>query len=190
MKDKKTWDFWLLFFFFISFIGWLWEVALYLFLDGSFINRGFLMGPLLPVYGTGALLFSFCFSRFSRRPALLFVLCSLSGTLLEYLCSLFTEKLWGVRFWDYSSFPLQFQGRICLWCSLLFGVGGLLLFYVLLPAFTRLFEKISPGVRFLLCLVLCFFAAFDLVFSLSLPQWGRDVAYAVWLQFLSPTSTH
>lgn len=180
MHTEKPWDFWLLFFFFTAHLGWLWEVVLYAFLEKRFVNRGFLMGPLLPIYGLGALLFVLLFSRFRKRPFLLFFLCLLFGTVLEYLCGFFTEVFWDVRFWDYSSFSFQLHGRICLLCSLLFGLGGLLVFYALLPFFEKIFYRISSGMRFLICLVLCFFVAFDLVFTMALPDWGKGVAYAVW----------
>lgn len=146
-------------FYFLLFciIGWLYEVALAFHYGHGFVNRGFLFGPYLPLYGFGALLLigclqnlmkkPVCIGKISVTPLIVFVLVVLITTAVEYAASVILELLFHTRWWDYSTYAYQLHGRICLSASLRFGVGGIVFLYVLLPLFSRLFHKIPEKAR-------------------------------------------
>lgn len=110
-----------------GFCGWLWESVLYTVLSGKFDNRGFLYGPLCPIYGFGANIAAALFEPFIGSPFKLFFVCMISSAILEYLTSFVLEKFFGARWWDYSTIPLNIHGRICLSCSIAFGLAGVIL---------------------------------------------------------------
>ena len=121
----------ILLFFIYGFIGWLWEIILTLFEYKKFINRGFLIGPLLPIYGCGGLIGTLLFTNlYNNSPLnivpkiiLVFIMTSIICSILEYFTSWLMEKLFHNRWWDYSKMKYNLNGRICLLCSLGFGAG-------------------------------------------------------------------
>ena len=89
-------DYYVLLFFILAFVGWLWEVALFFFTEHAFINRGVYRGPYLPIYGAGGLILVFCLRRLGRRPVCVFLLSMGACSVLEYLTSFFLELRWGI----------------------------------------------------------------------------------------------
>ncbi|MBD5474906.1 MAG: putative ABC transporter permease [Lachnospiraceae bacterium] len=157
--------------------GWLWEGFLYLFKDDTYVNRGFLTGPWLPIYGTGAVMLEILFHRWRDRPVLIFVSSMLLCTALEYLSGWYLELTWGVKWWDYSDMPWNLHGRICVLSSVLFGLGGMLLVWVVSPLFYSLYRRVPVRVRIGLgVLVLCLFAA-DAAYSAMRPHAGAGITY-------------
>ena len=141
---EKILDLILLFFVF-SFVGWCIEVVLKYRQYHRFINRGFLAGPWLPIYGSGAVLITLAMRFVSRWDdgygttfAVSFFLCGA----LEYGASWFMEKRFHARWWDYSQKPMNLHGRVWIGNLILFGLGGVLIFKILdpllLPQFARL----------------------------------------------------
>ena len=150
MKIKPTSDrfyFYVLFFFITGFAGWLWEVLLFLVTEHVFINRGVYEGPYLPIYGFGGLLLCMLLRRLKRRPLSVFVLSTAICTVLEYLTSLFLERKWGVRWWDYSGHFLNLNGRVCLLGAVVFGLGGTALVCLFLPFYEKLYNRIPDKWR-------------------------------------------
>jgi uncharacterized membrane protein len=88
--------------------------------ERRFINRGFLIGPYCPIYGVGGLVF-LCAGIFIENPFMLFLLGGTIACILEYFTSYIMEKLFKARWWDYSDWPLNLNGRICLYGFLAFG---------------------------------------------------------------------
>lgn len=157
--------------------GWLWEGFLYLFKDDTYVNRGFLTGPWLPIYGTGAVMLEILFHKWRDRPVLIFVSSMLLCTALEYLSGWYLELTWGVKWWDYSDMPWNLHGRICVLSSALFGLGGMLLVWVVSPLFYSLYRRVPVRVRIGLgVLVLCLFAA-DAAYSAMRPHAGAGITY-------------
>lgn len=111
-------------FFAYSFFGWVIEVSEKAIKQNKFINRGFLNGPVCPVYGIGMLLMTVCLKPLWDQFLLLFFGCVIIGTVLEYGTALLLEKVTHIRWWNYEEQPLNFQGRICLASSLLWGFAG------------------------------------------------------------------
>lgn len=157
--------------------GWLWEGFLYLFKDDTYVNRGFLTGPWLPIYGTGAVMLEILFHKWRDRPVLIFVSSMLLCTVLEYLSGWYLELTWGVKWWDYSDMPWNLHGRICVLSSALFGLGGMLLVWVVSPLFSSLYRRVPVRVRIGLgVLILCLFAA-DAAYSAMRPHAGAGITY-------------
>lgn len=157
--------------------GWLWEGFLFLFKDDTYVNRGFLTGPWLPIYGTGAVMLEILFHRWRDRPVRSFVSSMLLCTALEYLSGWYLELTWGVKWWDYSDMPWNLHGRICVLSSVLFGLGGMLLVWVVCPLFYSLYRRVPVRVRIGLgVLILCLFAA-DAAYSAMRPHAGAGITY-------------
>lgn len=128
-------------FVFYSFIGWIYETLLCSIAQKKWVNRGFLNGPVCPIYGFGALLILFAFAGSSLRVIPLFLSSGVLACTLEYLTSYAMEKLFHARWWDYSNRRFQLNGRICLEGFLVFGLLGVLLVRVIHPLLTRLVDR-------------------------------------------------
>lgn len=118
---------WVLFFFIYSFIGWVWESCYVSVRKRRWVNRGFMHGPMLPLYGSGALTVLISTIGVRDNPALIFLLGMLAATLLEYITGLAMERLFHVRYWDYSGQKLNLHGFICVSSSLCWGCFSVLL---------------------------------------------------------------
>ena len=94
---------------------------------GEFINRGFLIGPYCPIYGSGALLLTFLLNRYVNDKLVLFVMSIVVCSILEYVTSYIMEKIFHIRWWDYSNYKLNINGRVCLNNIALFGLAGVLI---------------------------------------------------------------
>ena len=181
MMRKKTtheFDYYVLLFFGMAFIGWLWEVGLYLVTEHAFVNRGVYRGPYLPIYGTGGLLLCLLLRSLRRRPVMVFFLSMALCSGLEYVTSLLLERRWGIRWWDYSGHFLNLNGRICLLGALVFGLGGTVLVCLLLPLFERLYGRIAKKWRIALCLLLLLVFIADATYCAVRPNTGRGISWS------------
>ena len=175
MKVDFLYCVWL--FFLLSIFGWLWEGFLYLFKDDIYVNRGFMTGPWLPIYGMGGIMLELLFHKWRDRPFVIFVSSMVLCTALEYLAGWYLELTWGVKWWDYSNMPWNLHGRICFYSSLLFGVGGMLLVWAVSPLFYSLYRKIPVKVRVLLGLLAIAVFAADAAYSAIVPHAGEGITY-------------
>ena len=140
-----------LLFFIYSFIGWIWEEIITFIQYKRIINRGFLIGPLLPIYGSGGLIATLFFEKIYVNSGLnlipniilIFIGTLILCSMLEYFTSWLMEKLFNNRWWDYSNMKFNLNGRICLLCSLGFGFGCTLALTVINPLLRRLIDKIN-----------------------------------------------
>lgn len=137
---------WFLLFLLYSFLGWTAETLFCSIPKGRFVERGFLRGPVCPIYGTGALLVLLLLAPWTGHPVLVFLLGAVLTSVLEYVTSFLMELLFHTRWWDYSNRPWNLNGRICLRNSLLFGVMGLALTLWIHPLFRSLVDRIPPAV--------------------------------------------
>lgn len=154
-----------LFFMIYSFIGWLCESIYCSFLAGHAINRGFLSGPVCPVYGFGGLLVIGTLYPLRNNLLLLFAAAMLLTSVLEYLTALALEKIFHTKYWDYSNQFLNLQGRVCLWNSLLFGAMSVIGVTLIHPALLTLIMRIHPPVRALIAILMLFLIALDTALS-------------------------
>lgn len=117
-----------------SFIGWLYESTVCALANyGHFANSGFLLGPCCPIYGVGALA---CWLLLRNIPSVTvqFLAAALLCSMIEYSVGALLERLTDARFWDYSEFPLDINGRACLYGALLFGAGAVAICRLAEPA--------------------------------------------------------
>lgn len=120
---------WLLFFFIYCFLGWCWESAYVSVKQKHWVNRGFLNGPFLPIYGSGALAVLVATLPVREYPALVYVFGLIGATLLELVTGICMERLFHVRYWDYSNQKFNFKGHICLTSSIAWGFFSLAMIY-------------------------------------------------------------
>lgn len=152
-------------FYIFSFFGWIYECTFVSIRDRKFINRGFLTGPLLPLYGTGATLVYVMLLPFEPHPSLVFILGMVIATTAEYIAALVLEKLTHAKWWDYSNEPYNFQGRVALIPSMFWGFLSIFLFDFLEPFVIKIINLI-PGKegKYLLSAALVLSAA-DLIYT-------------------------
>ena len=122
-----TFSTWLLFFYFYCFLGWVWETCYVSVLKARWVNRGFMRGPFLPIYGSGAIVVLIFTLPFRTNAWLVFVVGMTSATLLEYFTGAAMEKMFHVRYWDYSRQRLNLNGHICVTSSLAWGCFSVIL---------------------------------------------------------------
>ena len=152
-------------FMFYSLIGWIIEVFDQLYRQKKFINRGFLIGPYCPVHGVGALLMLLLLKRFSNNILLLFMISILICTILEYLTSFLLEKFFKARWWDYSDYKFNLNGRVCLQNSLFFGLAGVTIVKFANPMLMNLLISIEPNIINIIFFSLFIIFAIDLLVS-------------------------
>jgi len=122
-----TFSTWLFFFYFYCFLGWIWETCYVSVLKAKWVNRGFMRGPFLPIYGSGAIVVLIFTLPFRTNAGLVFVVGMVSATVLEYFTGVVMERMFHVRYWDYSNQHMNLNGHICLTSSLAWGVFSVLL---------------------------------------------------------------
>lgn len=143
-----------LFFILCSFSGWIYEVLVGIFeTQVGYVNRGFLFGPYLPIYGFGGLILLFLLAPIRNRRIsigilpislfLVFLFAMFITTVLELFGSYIMEIMMGDWLWDYGHYFLNFQGRIALWSSVKFGIGGVIILYIMEPAFKAVVNRVN-----------------------------------------------
>lgn len=121
---------WMLFFYIYCFFGWIIESTYVSVCTGNWVNRGFMRGPVIPIYGTGAIIILFAVIPFRTSPILVFILGTIAASVLEFVTGFVMERIYKVRYWDYSDKPFNLCGYICLFNSLCWGVLSILLIYL------------------------------------------------------------
>lgn len=163
----------LLFFFLVyCFIGWIIESTWVSLHQKRFVNRGFMRGPVIPIYGFGAMTLLLVGTPFLKWPVAVFFGGLLACSLLEYVTGALMEAIFKVRYWDYSDKPFNINGHVCLFTSVCWGLLALAEDYVmhkpierfckLLTLKEQLLFVVVLGTIFVVDLTLSFKAAFDL----------------------------
>lgn len=134
---------WLLIFYIYCFCGWVFESAVVSVQQKRPVNRGFLRGPMLPIYGFGATIMLHVSLPLAGHPVQIYFAGMVVATAFEYVVGVVMEAIFKVKYWDYSEHRFQFQGRICLQSSLAWGVLSVLLVYVLHPPVEYLLEQFN-----------------------------------------------
>ncbi len=153
-------DSWLLIFFAYCFLGWVWETCYVSFKDRKFANRGFLYGPFLPIYGFGAITIIFCTLGVRDSLIGIYFLGTISVTILELITGIIMEKLFTVRYWDYSYKKYHYKGYICLSSTIAWGFFAILLVnYVNQPIETFILGINDQTKGYLSTFILIYFTA-------------------------------
>lgn len=163
-------------FFIASIIGWSFEVIMHIIEHGEFVKRGVLQGPWLPIYGYGCLLILTILHKFRKKPLQEFILIIVLCGLVEYFTAVYLEYVFnGTKWWDYSGYFLNIQGRVCAEGLLVFGIGGIILVYILAPLIDNILQKINPKkLAIICCSLLCLFI-FDHIYSHYHPNEGKGI---------------
>lgn len=163
-------------FFIFCFVGWVWEVSLAFISEDMFVNRGTLHGPWLPIYGTGGVIILVLLKKLREKPALEFVAAMVLCGCLEYFSSWYLEMTHdGQRWWDYTGYFLNINGRICAEGLLTFGLGGLAIVYLLAPALDNLLSRIDARKLGIVAAVLLVLYCADQVYSAQHPNVGAGI---------------
>jgi uncharacterized membrane protein len=147
-----------------SLIGWIWETPYVSFQEKKYVNRGFLKGPYIPIYGYACLTIILSMGVFDSINNSVFLIViqilfiSIISAVWEYFTSLGLEIAFKTRWWDYSNRKFNLHGRVALDYTLLFGVGGYLLWRFVNPIFESLYSKLEPN--YLLIFLLSFYSIY------------------------------
>lgn len=161
-----TLEHYFLWFLFYSFVGWMYESILVSCQQHRLVNRGFLNGPLCPIYGTGAILGVAILGNV-RNPIIIFLISMVGATILEYTTSWVMERLFHARWWDYSNFRFNLQGRVCLLGALIFGLGGVGVVLGSQPYVERVTDMIPLPMLHTLVTVLALITIIDLAVTVT-----------------------
>lgn len=175
MTYQYTFIQWLLFFFIYCFLGWVWESCYVSIKKREWINRGFLHGPMLPIYGSGAIIVLICTIGVRDQIVLTFLFGMTGATILEYVTGVCMERLFRVRYWDYSHMPLNLKGYICLPVSLGWGVFSVLLVRVIHVPIENLVLQIPERIAEVVSVVCSSAFAMDFTLSFSEAMDLRDM---------------
>ena len=162
---------WILLFFLYAFIGWIWECAYVSTIQAwkkktwRFINRGFLHGPVIPIYGFAAIAILWATIGVRESRCAIFVLGALTATLFELVTGTAMEKLFKVKYWDYSNIPLNYKGHICFFVSLFWGFFSVLLVQGIHVPVERILLCMVPTVSEVIGSVLLVLFTYDLSVS-------------------------
>ena len=166
----------ILIFFAFCVTGWVWEVSLHLVANGTFVNRGMLHGPWIPIYGAGSLLILTLLYRLRKKPILEFTAIVILAGIIEYMTSYYTEELFsGKKWWDYQGYFLNLDGRICAEGLLTFGIGGMILVYLIAPMLDNYLRKMKTQIAVPICVILLSLFMIDQVYSFINPNTGHGI---------------
>ncbi|MBO4408007.1 MAG: putative ABC transporter permease [Clostridiales bacterium] len=157
----------LVMFFIYSFIGWVIEVIYYGITEGKFINRGFLNGPLCPVYGLAFYAALAFFEPLKDQPPVIFFGGALACTIVELIAGIILFHMFHLRWWDYTEYKLNFHGYICLRFYFYWGIacsGGV---YILHPAVLKLISYIPQVPKYIFLGFALLFMLIDIISTVS-----------------------
>lgn len=165
----------LLMFFLFAFVGWVWEVILFILQTGEFVNRGSLYGPWVPIYGAGGTLILVLLCKFRTRPLIEFFSIAILSGVVEYATSFVQEQMTGMRYWDYSGYLFNLNGRICAEGLFAFAALGSLVVFFLAPSLDSLFMKINYKVLRSVTITLMVLFTGDVIYAHFHPHVGKGI---------------
>ncbi len=155
-----------LYFIVYSFLGWIMETTYCSILEKRFVVRGFLYGPICPIYGVGVLMMICWFTPLVGHPFFFYVTATVVMSAWESFVGWFLEATTHIKYWDYSMYRFNLHGRICLWVSLTWGVLAYVVIFWIHPAVAGVLALIPPLVRYILDGVLAALLAADVVVTI------------------------
>ena len=168
-----------------AFIGWIVEIINNIIVYKKFVNRGFLIGPYCPIYGVGGLIATIFLTKYKESIIVLFVMSMFLFALLEYFTSYLMEKLFKARWWDYTDYRFNINGRICLETLIPFGLLGCFAIYVVNPIIFSIFNMTNIVVLRIIALVIFIIFIIDFTVSLKIINSFKDTA----VKFLKKDNT-
>lgn len=159
----------ILYFLLFSFLGWIIETCFSFYSLGHFTKRGFLYGPLCPIYGWGALILIMFFSTYKKHNLKLFIYAALIFSVFEYIVSFGMEALFSLKWWDYTNEFMNLNGRISIFYSFAWGIIAILVINFIYPFFKKkinvLLSKIPYKIQFITINILACVFLVDTILS-------------------------
>lgn len=152
---------WLVYFYFYSIFGWFFESGNVSIRQKKWVNRGFMRGPWLPLYGSGAVVILIVTLPFADYPLAVYFAGAVGATILEYITGVAMLALFKVRYWDYSYRKIQFQGHICLVSTVVWGFLSLLMVYGVHPWVMRIVGSINVEIINVVTFIITLLITYD-----------------------------
>lgn len=131
-----------------SFFGWCLESVYKTILERKFVNSGFLYGPFCPIYGFGAVIMILILSKMNQNIFFMFLVCMVLLTIWEYIVGVLLEKIFKIKYWDYSDLRFNLSGRICLKNSIYWGILGVIFTFIIHPIIQNIIDMIPISILF------------------------------------------
>lgn len=148
------------FFIIYAFLGWSIEVAFHAVTSGKFVNRGFLNGPVCPIYGFGMIILIFLLGSLVEYSFVLFIGSFFLTSILEFITGFILEKIFDTKWWDYSEKPFNIKGYVCLSFSILWGLAAVFMLNIIHPTISSLISILDNTVgNILIVFLLAYFIA-------------------------------
>lgn len=180
MEEKKNrgLGFWVCCFLVYCFIGWIYELCWEIKVGNGFVNRGFLYGPYLPIYGFGVLTLLLIlnklinkkiklFGRINITPVLVFISILFIVSAIEFAASVGMEAIFHKRWWDYSYDKFNIDGRISLRNSSLLAIGAFALIYLVQPILNKTIGKLSKKKTTIAGIIIASIMIIDFIITIS-----------------------
>lgn len=166
---------WLFCFYFYCFAGWCFESVYVSLKSRKWVNRGFMRGPFLPLYGSGAIMMLVVSRPYVDNIWLTYISGVVGATALEYVTGVTMEALFKVRYWDYSQRLLNFQGHICLRSSLTWGLFTVMMTRVIHRPVEEMMYMIPEQVLYYVTVILTVYIVADFTLSFKAALDLRDI---------------
>lgn len=140
-----------LYFILYSFLGWVMETCYCSIMERRLVPRGFLYGPICPIYGGGVTLMILFFTPLKKNLVLFYIVAVVVMTSWEYFVGWLLETTTHVKYWDYSQYRFNLQGRVCLWVALTWGVLSYVVIFFIHPPIQAKVESLPIWLEFMLC---------------------------------------
>ena len=150
-----------------AFIGWSIEVIGVVINQKKFVNRGFLIGPYCPIYGFGGVIMTLTLTKYYHNPITLFAMGMFECAILEYFTSYAMEKLFNARWWDYTKYKYNINGRICLETMIPFGTLGCVAIYLINPFLDKWLSLMNNDVINVLAIIMAAIFFIDVLVSVK-----------------------
>lgn len=157
---------WLVYFYVYCILGWCFESGNVSLRKREWTNRGFMRGPWLPIYGSGALVILLSTLHVDDRPWLVFITGAFAATLLEYVTGVVMLAVFKVRYWDYRYHKIQFQGHICLVSTMAWGVLSVVMVYGIHPYIEKAVNMLNADVVNIITFLVTICITYDFANSL------------------------
>lgn len=164
--NLKAYDL-LIYYIIYSFLGWCVEVGYAYKHQRKFVNRGFLHGPLCPIYGAAVLSVVLTLSNFHYNLFIMLIIATLMTSFIEYFTGFILEKLFKTKYWDYTEDPLNLHGRICLSFSIMWGIVSLLIVRIVHPIVMSAVSIVPEGIRIEFSILIFILLLIDFISTLN-----------------------
>lgn len=169
IQNLLSYNFYNLFFYFIiySFLGWCVEVLYAYKNQRKFVNRGFLHGPICPIYGLCISSMVIVLANINVTLPFLLIVATIVISIIEYLTGYILEKLFKTKYWDYTDDPFNIHGRICLHFSIMWGITSVGVVKILHPLIQHIVTSFTPLLSTTLLGLLFILFIFDIAYTIS-----------------------